>query len=90
MIQNFMSLFETRENVEKKIELTNTLKKNLLYSINNIHTIDDLTRFLDYKATYNQLSELDSLYKLKYKALEKNYIPLKKASGRKSIFNALC
>lgn len=86
MTQNFMNLSETRENVAKKIELTNTLKGNLLYSINNVHTIDDLTRLLDYKATYNQLSELESLYKLKYKALGKNYIPLKKASGRKGIF----
>lgn len=89
MANKFVSLNHLRNKVEQKRERNLEIKKRLMEAIADVHSIDDISKLLDYKVKLNQdeLQSVERLYRIQYQSLGRSFNGLTKKQGRMSIFN---
>lgn len=90
--EKYSSLINIKQQVARKRSINQQVKQALIRAVNDIHTIDDVTNLLDYKAylknnSPEELQRTERLRKIQYKSLNKPYEAPVKRSGRNAIFN---
>lgn len=90
--EKYSSLINIKQQVARKKEINRQVKQDLTRAVSDIHTIDDVTNLLDYKAylknnSPEELQRTEKLRKIQYKSLNKTYEAPVKRSGRNAIFN---
>lgn len=89
MANKFVSLNRLRKKVEQKREQNLKIKEKLLSAIADVHSIDDISKLLDYKVKFHQddLQSVERLYRIQYQSLGRPFNGLTQKRGRMSIFN---